>query len=78
MKETQRSVTQEQYQKYIDMKKRFERDAGPGASAMAGITGPTSAPAASSGSVPAAGPAAADQPSLLGDGNDSDSDDIYG
>merc|ERR1719229_1675970 len=78
MKETQRSVTQEQYQKYIDMKERFERDAGPGASAMAGITGPVSSPAASGGSVPAAGPAAADQPSLLGDGNDSDSDDIYG
>merc|ERR1712079_42979 len=76
MRETQRSVTQEQYQKYIDMKERFERDAGPGAGGMAGITGPvSSAPAASSGSVPAAGPAAADQPSLLDD--DSDTDDIY-
>merc|ERR1719197_158893 len=77
MKETQRSVTQEQYQKYIDMKERFERDAGPGAGAMAGITGPTSsAPAASGGSVPAAGPSAVDQPSLVDD--DEDSDDIYG
>merc|ERR1719336_1811838 len=78
MKETQQSVTQEQYQKYIDMKERFERDAGPGAGAMAGIAGPAaSAPSASGGSVPAAGPSAADQPSLLNDG-DSDSDDIYG
>merc|ERR1719197_1263812 len=78
MKETQRSVTQEQYQKYIDMKERFEREAGPpGTGAMSGITGPAaSAPASTGASVPAAS-AAADQPSLLDDGDD-DSDDIYG
>merc|ERR1719283_721027 len=78
MKETNRSVTQEQYQKYIDMKERFERDAGPGGGAMAGVGGPiATGPSAPSGSVPSAGPAAADQPSLLDDGDD-DSDDIYG
>jgi len=78
LRETQRSVTMEQYQKYIDMKERFERDAGPGGGAMAGVGGPVaSAPAPATGSVPAAGPAAADQPSLLDDGDDSDSD-IYG
>merc|ERR1712198_488788 len=77
MKETNRSVTQEQYQKYIDMKERFERDAGPGGGAMAGVGGPiATGPSAPSGSVPSAGPAAADQPSLLDDGDD-DSDDIY-
>lgn len=75
LNETQRSVTTEQYQKYIDMKERFERDAGPGGGAV-----PVSSAAVASASVPAASasvPAAADQPSLADDDDDDDSEDIY-
>lgn len=66
--ETSKSVTAESYQKYIDMKERFDREtmaAGgsvPAAAGPANPSAPTTAPAA--------------QPSLLDE--DSDDEDIYG
>jgi len=73
LKETKPSVTRDSYQRYLDMKSRFEADAGAanktGQSAPVGGTGYTAPPVAPS--------APANQPSLQDD-EESDSDDIYG
>merc|ERR1712173_573261 len=73
--ETNKSVTAEQYQKYLDMKERFERESGNKKGGVSGLNPVAQAPANPTSSVPAAGPAAA-QPSLQDDSDDSD--DIYG
>lgn len=75
LEETNKSVTAEQYQKYLDMKERFERDSGNKKGGVSGLNPVAQAPANPTSSVPAAGPAAA-QPSLQDDSDESD--DIYG
>jgi transitional endoplasmic reticulum ATPase len=77
MNETSKSVTAESYQKYIDMKERFDRETGVGgASAAQPMASINSAPSAPSSAMPSSGGNAA-QPSLQDD-DDEDSDDIYG
>merc|ERR1712200_159804 len=69
LKETSKSVTAESYQKYIDMKERFDRETGQGAAAA----GPSSVPTASSGASAPVPSAPANQPSLQED-EESDED----
>jgi len=74
LEETNKSVTAEQYQKYIDMKERFESEGGKGNKGVSGLNPMGSAPSGPPTSVPTS---SINQPSIMDD-NDDDSDDIYG
>jgi len=70
LQETSKSVTAESYQKYIDMKERFDRETMAAGGSVEQPSGP-SVPAASAGAGPAAQP-------MLNDGDSDDDSDIYG
>merc|ERR1719162_1834608 len=73
MKESKRSVSPAEYQKYLSMKVQFDREAGIIDDSQQGV-GQASRP---QGIVPPSSNAAAQQPSLLGGGDDDDDSDIY-
>jgi len=73
LKESKRSVSPAEYQKYLSMKVQFDREAGIIDDSQQGA-GQASRP---QGIVPPSSNAAAQQPSLLGGDDDDDDSDIY-
>merc|ERR1719361_1736361 len=73
LKESKRSVSPAEYQKYLSMKVQFDREAGIIDDSQQGVGQASQA----QGVVPPSSNAAAQQPSLLGGGDDDDDSDIY-